>query len=94
MTDQLSKFPDAAKLVAQTMLSRWEQANAEGYKYVVGTMFVNTAAAAESIKHELYEDYDARKEDESAYKLRMLCDDCGVFAFMDIEWVGTFRISR
>lgn len=94
MSDQLSKFPLAAAIVAQTMLDRWEQARAEGYVSVVGKMLKNLSAAEELIKHNLYGDDNATKEDESAYKLRLWCDDPGVFAFMEIEWVGVFQITK
>jgi len=94
MADQLSKFPLAAALVAQTMLERWEQARAEGYKYIVGPMIKNLTEASDLIKHDLYCDDDATKEDESAYKLRLWSDDPGVHAFMDIEWVGVFQLTK
>lgn len=94
MTDQLSKFPLAAASAAQTMLDRWEQARSEGYKFVVGQMLKNVAAASELIQHELYYSDDATKEDVSAYKLRLWFDDPGVNAFMEIEWVGVFQLSK
>jgi len=92
--DQLTKFPQAAKVVAQIILERYNYAQLEGYRNVVGKFFKTLREAELEYDFDAYLDPDSHIVDESAYGITLWYNDPGSIALMEIETVGVFQISK